>query len=217
MKFGQPLLTTELSGSMGGAVASSARGGVGYFRRRSIPGNPRTPGQTIVRSILASISAAWVSVLTGPQRAAWEAIAGEESSGIGAFNKSNSQVLIAGNSRIDTAPVSLAFANPPVVDTPVVDESANTVSITFDAANLGQTNVYISSPQSVSRASRQFNYLYANTSGVDATGATALAIPATHPAFNVQVGQVVYVRLVAFDNTTGAVGIAQEFRVTATA
>ena len=155
MKFGQALLSTELSGSMGGTIASSSRGGLGYFRVRRVPGNPRSPGQTIVRTILSAIAAAWAGTLTGPQRAAWEAIAGPTSSGIDAFIKSNSPPMLGGTARYDVAPATLANACGPVTVTPVVDASAHTVSITIPAARdeaATQSNgaVFVSSPQNAS-------------------------------------------------------------------
>lgn len=217
MKFGLPLLTTELSGSMGGAVASSSRGGVGYFRRRAIPGNPRTLGQTTVRTILTGITAAWVSVLTTLERAAWEAISPPNSSGIDSFVKGNTLILLGGDARVDTAPASLAQVSDPIVTAPVVDASSDTVAFTIPAGNTGRTAVFVSGPQNVSRAARQFNYLYIGASTLDAVGAVNVSIPASHPAFAGTAGQVVYVRTVNYGPSSGQVAIGQEFRVVITA
>lgn len=217
MKFGQPLLTTELSGSMGGAVASSSRGGVGYFRRRAIPGNPRTLGQTTMRTILTGITAAWVATLTILQRAGWETISPPESSGIDSFVKGNSLILLGGNTRVDAPPATLAQTSDPITGTPVVDASADTVALTIPAANTGRTAIFVSAPQSASRAARQFNFLYIGATAIDATGAQTVAIPTTHPAFAAVAGQIVYVRTVNYQHDTGQVAIGQEFRVTVVA
>jgi hypothetical protein len=217
MKFGQPLITTELSGSMGGAVASSSRGGVGYFRRRAIPGNPRTLGQTTMRTILAGITAAWVSTLTALQRSGWETISPPESSGIDSYVKGNSLVLLGGDARVDAPPAALSFPSNPITTTPVYDASADTIVFIIPALNTGRTAVFCSAPQSASRAARQSNFLFVAATVEDAVGSQTINVPATHPAFAAVAGQVVYVRTVNYDNDTGQVSIGQEFRVTVVA
>jgi hypothetical protein len=215
VKFGNPLLTSELSGSLGGVVASKARGGLGYFRVRARPGNPRTAGQTIMRSILASLAIAWRLTLTGVQRAGWEAAAAEGSSGIDRYVLANSQLLLAGQPRVNTAPTT-AFAPAPIVSAVVLDESAATIGFDIPLTNTGFVNVYATRGQSASRAARQFNYLYVGTTVEDDTGPVTVAIPSTHPAGDAAVGQIVYIRLVTFDGD-GNVVTGQEFRVTVTA
>lgn len=222
MKFGAPLVSTELSGALGGLVGATARGGVGYFRARIRPSNPRSPAQAIMRAILTGISAAWAFTLTGAQRTGWETISPPESSGIDSFNKVNSQVLLGGDARVDDPPASLALTSDPITAAVVVDESAATIGFTIPAANGDvRYNVYATAGQSASRLSRQFGYRFVATSTLDATGATTVAIPATHPAADAAVGKVVYVRMVPWGESgsakEGQVGTAQEFRVTVTA
>jgi hypothetical protein len=223
MKFGQPILTSELSGAMGGVVASSSRGGVGYFRVRRRPGNPKSPGQTAVRFIMTAVAAAWRSTLTSGERAAWAAIAGESSSGIDAYVGGNSVAMLAGVARVDTAPASGSLSVPPITVDPVLDESANTLSVTVPVLWDGEARaaVFLTAPQSASRASRQFNFLFAGSTADAATGAQAVSIPTTHPAFNAAVGDVVYVRVVPFAQAdypqAGAKGQGQEYRVIVTA
>lgn len=214
MKFGAPILSSELSGSLGGVVASKARGGVGYFRVRARPGNPRTLGQTTMRAILSALSIAWRLTLTGTQRAAWESAAPEGTSGIDRYVFANSQLLLAGQTRVDDAPTT-AFTPDPITSDVVLDESAGTIGFTIPAANTGFVNVYATAGQSDSRGARQFNFLYVGHTVLDATGAVTVTIPATHPANFAAVGSVVYVRLVAFD-PDGNVVTGQEFRVTVT-
>lgn len=219
MKFGHPLLTTELSGSMGGAVASSARGGVGYFRSRTTPANPRTPGQTIVRSIATSIATAWRSTLTTLQRAGWEGLASPTESGINVYTRGNAVAMLSGNPREDDFPASANLAFSPIVVNPVADASAHTVAVTIpvDWSGEAQGAVFVSAPQSASRASQQFNFLFIGHTDVDSSGVQTIAVPATHPAFNMVAGQVVYVRVVPFAQAdganTGKGGAAQDFRV----
>lgn len=224
MKFGAPLLTTELRGALGGVVGANARGGIGYFRARTRPGNPRSPFQATVRAILTGLSGAWTSILTGLQRAAWEGLAPSGSSGIDVYVKANAQRLLGGLAREDDAPPSLALGNLPYDDVAnpwVADASAHTVTGALPA---GETltlsvNVYVSAPQKASRLSRQHNYTFANSvhgiSGGDAVGG---ALPVNHPAYNMQTGDVVYVKFQPYgDSTDATVGTPQEFRVTVTA
>lgn len=107
MKFGQPLLTTELSGSIGGATASKARGSVNYFRIRRRPANPRSHAQLSVRAAVTGLASVWTSTLTDVQRAAWSALAAENQSGIDAYIAANSLRLQNGLARVDAAPASL--------------------------------------------------------------------------------------------------------------
>lgn len=224
MKFGQPILSSELSGSLSGVTASAARGGVGYFRTRARPGNPRSVGQTTARLILTGLAAAWRGELTAGERAAWEALAPADASGIDVYVKGNTPRLRAGVAREDVAPATLALAADPITATPTISVATDLVSFTIPAGNedLARYNVFVSAPQGASRAARQFGYLYVGSTLASTSGATTVAIPATHPAAQGLAGQVVYVRLLPFgDETTpaqdGKVGVAQEFRVTLSA
>lgn len=64
-------LVTQMSGSIGGLTGSRNRGGM-YIRSRAIPTNPTTGPQTAVRNVFGAMSAAWSSVLSPAQRAAWD-------------------------------------------------------------------------------------------------------------------------------------------------
>ena len=67
------LLSSAASGKLGGIVASHNRGGT-YFRHHSIPVQPRTPAQTLVRNQLQGFSSAF-KALTPAQVAGWNALA----------------------------------------------------------------------------------------------------------------------------------------------
>lgn len=74
MKY-RSLMFSELSGSMGGMVAS--RNGSGqYLRARRTPVNPNSDAQTEVRMAFAAAVLAWNSLSSGV-RAGWEAYAAE--------------------------------------------------------------------------------------------------------------------------------------------
>lgn len=67
------LLSSAASGKMGGIVASHNRGGQ-YFRKHSIPTQPRTAAQKLVRNQLQAFSAAFKS-LTAAQVQGWNSLA----------------------------------------------------------------------------------------------------------------------------------------------
>ena len=64
---------TQLSGSVGGVVASHNKGGA-YLRGRSVPTNPNSARQQTVRSAFAASAIGWAG-LTVEQREAWEGYA----------------------------------------------------------------------------------------------------------------------------------------------
>lgn len=69
MKYTPGLLVGQLSGSAGSTVASHNRNGQ-YFRVRTIPVNPDTPRQSVVRTNVQELSQQYRS-LTEAQRTAW--------------------------------------------------------------------------------------------------------------------------------------------------
>lgn len=73
MKYTPSALVSEFSGAQGSTVASHNRFGP-YFRNRTIPVNPNTAAQVLVRNILKAASQNW-KALTAAQRAAWGAAA----------------------------------------------------------------------------------------------------------------------------------------------
>lgn len=215
MKYGLPLFTTELSGKLGGIVGSKARGGVGYFRRRVNPSNPQSPAQLVARAITSGIAAAWLT-LSQTQRDNWSAIADAESSGIDAYVKGNFQLLMGGDARVDDAPASLALPSPQLFDGCTLEENTgpgeDEPGLVLPSAFAGYgCNLYVSSPQSPTRASRQYPFRYAGTFG---NGDESVNFPSGHPAASIVSGQVVYCRLVEY-NDDGQVATAQTFRLRA--
>jgi hypothetical protein len=68
-KFKSNILASA-SGSLNGIVFSHNRGGA-YMRNRSIPINPKTERQSVVRTAMTAISTTWKSGLSDLQRAQW--------------------------------------------------------------------------------------------------------------------------------------------------
>lgn len=219
MKFGQPLLTTKLSGKLGGVVGATARGGVGYLRRRVDPSNPSSPAQAVVRSIIASLSASWQTVLTDSQRAGWAAKANPQESGIDVYTRANFQQLLTGlAAATPTAPASVALGDTPITGTGNYDIGDEELAFDLPAGTNISYAIYLTKPQVASRLSRQYSYQYAQPEGAGASGITIPA--ASGQLVGITAGQVFYARFVAFGSASpklGRVGEAQEFRVTAQA
>lgn len=73
MKYVPSMFIGQLSGSEGSTTASHNRF-ASYFRNRTIPVNPRTPAQTLVRDALTSFSQNW-KTLSASAQSGWEQIA----------------------------------------------------------------------------------------------------------------------------------------------
>lgn len=71
IKFGQ--IIAEARGALAGTVFSRNTAGA-YMRQKVSPVQPRTPAQTLVRTLLSTIAQAWRG-LTEAQRLAWNTIA----------------------------------------------------------------------------------------------------------------------------------------------
>ena len=65
----------QLSGSVGGVVASHNKGGA-YLRNRSVPVNPNSAAQQAARSAFSAASLQWSNLNSG-QRAGWEGYASQ--------------------------------------------------------------------------------------------------------------------------------------------
>lgn len=111
LKFGA--LVVDGRNKIGGHVASKNRAGA-YLRTKVTPVNPQTTRQSVVRSLLTSISQAWRG-LTQAQRDAWNAtvanfkktdIFGDitNPSGFNLFQRLNNNIITLGGALISTPP-----------------------------------------------------------------------------------------------------------------
>jgi hypothetical protein len=66
----KPFLVAEMSGAMGGLVASHNSGGQ-YLRSRVVPTDPQTANQVLVRNTVGTLANRWASTLTEVQRGKW--------------------------------------------------------------------------------------------------------------------------------------------------
>ena len=217
MKLGQPLLTTKMSGKLGGIVGATARGGVLYARRRVDGSNPQSPAQALVRSIISTLSSTWQNTLTESQRNGWASKAKPEESGIDVYVRANFQQLLTGlAAATPTAPASVALGDTPITAVGEYDIADGELDITLPAGTQTQYAYYLSKPQNASRAAQQFPFTYAGNAGA---GDTELTISSVEGILaGITVGQVFYIRLVAFGSASpklGRVGEQQIFRITA--
>lgn len=243
MKIISPLFSS-LRGSLGGAVGSVARGGITYLRAKVIPTNPSTLLQTAARSAVQSASALWQNTLTELEQDGWFEQAEGAQTGKSLFAKVNQPRIYANNtSRVtDETGASQPFDPPYFVDAPtgglsvpqpvfsaapVVDDSANTLTIGEAAAGLWNVGtdathnaglfVYVSGPQNPSRSVRQRPYQLIRAFSVNAATAFT-ADPINLAAFGIPTvtGKVFYVKVYAQDKA-GRLSLPQEYRVTVVA
>ena len=110
----KPTIGTDLSGKLGGIVASHNAGGA-YFRAATIPTNPNTTFQQAVRNAVSQLTSLWTDTLTQTQRDEWQLYAdnvpltnriGEQHnvSGLAMYVRSNVSRLQFGHTRIDDGP-----------------------------------------------------------------------------------------------------------------
>lgn len=175
-----------MSGKLGGAVASKARGGVKYLRALVIPSNPQSSDQTAVRAILTGLAGAWKSTLTDSQRAAWSALAADQESGIDVYCGNNLTVMQAGHARVDAAPASrsLAWTSIPdlstwtlLIDGPDFAFNSPAAATTYLPATTSRLSVYLETGiQIPSRLRRQFPYRFGAKQVTPSSGNYALSI-----------------------------------------
>lgn len=140
-------LLTELSGSIGGTTYARSRGGL-YARNRTVPINPQTVAQGVVRSMFGSLSMAYNALNSG-QKAAWEAFGQSiqfinrlgdafNPSGRSAFMQLNQNLQLVGSATIDDPPSSTVA--------PVMDIDWLTVLVESDTGNIVTVDVTDTGP-----------------------------------------------------------------------
>lgn len=134
----------QASGSVGGTTYSHNRAGM-YIRNRTLPVNPNSNLQQLVRGYFAQLSPYWGATLTADQRAAWEVYAANVTmlnklgdpinlTGQQHFLRSNLLRLQAGLSVVEDAPTDFTLAVPGAPTTYVANAAAHKITVTFDNA-----------------------------------------------------------------------------------
>lgn len=132
----------DARGSMGGMTVSRNRSGA-YARARIAPINPQSPRQSVIRAIIAQLTAAWATVLSDVQRAAWGVFAdnvpaknklGEviKLSGANQYVKSNTVLLNAGLAVVADAPIVFTLPGEDPTFATTVDAGTGIISVVFD-------------------------------------------------------------------------------------
>jgi hypothetical protein len=110
------LMFSAASGKLGGIVASHNRGGA-YIRHHSIPTQPRTAAQKLVRNQLQAFSAAFKS-LTASQIAGWNALGATVSlkSKLGTtYHPTGQQLFVSCNKHLANVGITTQLSNAPTI------------------------------------------------------------------------------------------------------
>jgi hypothetical protein len=201
------------SGSIGGCTFSRNRSGA-YIRNRSIPVNPTSAAQVLVRGALATLVARWTSVLTAAQRTAWETWAANTPqvdslgnpiniTGQNAYVKMNTLRIQTSTAVVDVAPI--IFANAVLTPPAIVSATGSTdvLSISFTNTDLwatavgGKLLVFVGRPQNPSKVFFAGPYRFAGTINGAVTPPTS-PLPITSP-FDFTATQRVSVRFRSFN------------------
>ena len=228
MKYKSALLH-DLSGKIGGAVASKARGDIGYFRKLVTPSNPNTAMQKASRDAITSAAVYWRETLTEEQQELWWDEAEGSQTGQSLFTRCNQPRIFANNAGRNVSteggdiPLLVITAPPLSKSTPfsgfnaVVDDSANTLTVTMaslldpwiaDAieSEPGVAYVYASHQQNSSRFARQHPYQMVASFVCGAPTITALVTNLAPLGFTSSVGKVMYVKVRVQDKAGGISG-----------
>lgn len=156
-------LVTQISGSIGGMTGSHNRGGL-YFRARTIPADPNTPAQAVLRFVFASLVARWTDTLDEAQRDAWGLYAAAVPlpgplgdpitvSGQNMYIRSNTPRFAFGIAVQDTAPsiFDRGLLNPTAIENAA--QASQEIDITFQSTDLwnldgGALFLFVSRPLS---------------------------------------------------------------------
>ena len=188
VKFGPGIV--DARGSVGGVVFSR-NSTSNYMRARSIPVNPSTDLQNVVRAALAMLCDRWSQVVTALQRTGWEVYASNVSmknklgeaiyiSGFNHYLRSNIPRAQAGVAVIDAPPVIFELPDQDPTFAITAGEGAQQIVFTFDdtLAWALETGAYLFKYQGIPQNPQRnfFNgpwrYI-GNVAGVDTTGASS--------------------------------------------
>jgi len=141
MKARMGMMMVDVSGKLGGQVATKGRNGLN-IRTKVKPINRRTTTQVNQRSRLSTLSAAW-RALTDSQRSQWSSVAAQftrhnnfgqkyHPTGKNFYVQINDNLLVAGSATVSTPPLTTpATAQTAMTATSI---AANSVGITFAAS-----------------------------------------------------------------------------------
>ena len=204
------LLASEMSGKIGGIVASHNKGGQ-YFRIFRVPVDPGSIDQLEVRNAFQSAGSEWNGTLTPEQREDWDAYATALGStnplgdpidpgGKGLYTGWMTPRLRSSLPAVQAAPLEIfrpGFTTP-TIDS--IDTGAQTMTIGFDDTDLwaneddGAMFIYISPPRSLGVNFFKGPYRLADVVLGDAITAPTTPVVVPLP-FTLGAGQRVFVRI----------------------
>jgi hypothetical protein len=139
---------TQASGSVGGLVYSHNRGGM-YTRARTIPTNPSSEYQQLVRAAMGTLAPYWADTLDAGKRAAWNEYAANVAmtnkigdtvylTGQQHFIRCNVPRIVAGIAIIEAAPTTYNLGT---FTAPTISGATDTpeISIAFSASDAWAT------------------------------------------------------------------------------
>lgn len=185
-------LLTQASGSIGGMTLSHNTAGL-YIRARTIPVNPNSPAQILVRAAFSGLVNRWTDTLTQIQRDAWELYAANVPltgplgdpilvSGQNHYIRSNTPRVQIGTTTIDTAPAIFntgALSLVTVLDAITISQNVRFAFTAADGWNvaLGHLIVQQSRPQNISLNFFNGPYRFMNSfEGVQVSPVTGPAV-----------------------------------------
>lgn len=226
-------MISGLSGSLGGMTAARNRGGT-YLRARSIPTNPNSSFQQVVRQFMTQLSVRWRDTLTQPERDSWDNFAsntlipdsqGEPRNvgGLGMYIKANSIRLQAGLAEIDEASGTPGLVNCSIDPTSMVLDTDTGLTFNTEGFNAwanftgGVLTAYMSPAVSPARKFYKGPFRYCgkvlgNTSTPPATG---INLPLAGLPYPLVLGATYYFRFNSV-GSTGRPGPGPIFSVVAT-
>jgi len=140
IKFGGGI--TEMRGSIAGNVFSKNRYG-NYVRSRTVPVNPNTARQQLVRAALSTYTTRWAQTLTAGQRTAWNLYGSSvvmtnklgESINLSGYNhyiRTNSILALGGVAAIDDGPTVFELPEADPTFAVAISEATQLITVTFD-------------------------------------------------------------------------------------
>lgn len=139
----------QRSGRLGATIASHNAGGA-YLRAGSIPVNPNTDRQVVIRNAVRALTIDWANVLTQGERDAWDVYAANVTwfdvfgasiklQGLNHYVRSNVQNVALGFGRINAAPTIMNIGAAELALGCTASEATQQLAITFDDAKVWAT------------------------------------------------------------------------------
>jgi len=140
VKYGGGIV--QMSGSIAGNTHARNRFG-NYIRARTKPVNPNSAKQSLVRSIIQTLTARWSQTLTAVQRTAWKTYADNVNmhnklgevvhlSGFNHYIRSNHWFARMGRTLVDAGPTVFELPETDPTMSITISEATQQVTMTFD-------------------------------------------------------------------------------------